>query len=72
MAPSPSPKVAAARARLANASRYGDTLRADAARLDLKAERLAEFITRTVESSPTLTSAQRDRLTLLLRGGDAA
>lgn len=42
------------------------------ARRDLAAERLAEHIRRTVEAAPRLTDAQRDRLALLLRGGDAA
>jgi type II secretory pathway predicted ATPase ExeA len=42
-------------------------------RRQLKAERLAEYITRTVDAMPPLTNEQRDRLALLLRpGGDAA
>lgn len=42
-------------------------------RRQLKAERLEEYITRTVDASPPLTPDQRDRLALLLRsGGDAA
>lgn len=39
---------------------------------DLKAERLAEHIRRTVDAAPTLDEAQRNRLALLLRGGGAA
>ncbi len=38
------------------------------ARRDLKAERLADYITRTVDAAPPLTPAQRDRLALQLRG----
>jgi hypothetical protein len=40
------------------------------ARRNLKAERLAEYIKRTVDAAPELTDEQRDRLALLLRGGD--
>ena len=43
------------------------------ARRNLKAERLADYITRVVDTMPPLTPAQRDRLALLLRpGGEAA
>lgn len=42
------------------------------ARRNLKAERLADYITRVVDAAPPLTPAQRDRLALLLRGGVAA
>lgn len=41
-------------------------------RRELKAARLAEYITRTVDAAPELTPEQRDRLAVLLRGGDAA
>jgi len=40
------------------------------ARRNLRAERLALYITKTVDLAPALTTAQRDRLALLLRGGD--
>jgi len=39
---------------------------------DFKAERLAEYIERVVDMAPPLTPAQRDKLALLLRGGDAS
>ncbi len=39
---------------------------------ELKAERLAEHIRRTVDAAPALDEAQLNRLALLLRGGDAA
>lgn len=39
------------------------------ARRDLHEARLAAYITATVDAAPPLTSDQRDRLALLLRGG---
>jgi len=39
---------------------------------DFKAERLAEYVQRVVDSAPPLTQTQRDKLALLLRGGDAS
>ena len=42
------------------------------ARRDLRAERLADHIRRVVDEAPPLTTEQRDRLALLLRGSDAA
>ena len=42
------------------------------ARRNLRAARLADYIQRTVDAAPPLTPAQRDRLALLLQGGDAA
>jgi hypothetical protein len=38
----------------------------------MRAERLADYIKRTVDAAPPLTNAQRDRLALLLKGGGAA
>lgn len=35
------------------------------------AERLADYIRKTVDAAPELTTEQRDRLALLLRGGDS-
>ena len=35
-----------------------------------RAERLAEYIRKTGGAAPELTTTQRDRLALLLRGGD--
>lgn len=37
----------------------------------LKAERLEDYIARTVDEAPPLTAEQRDRLALLLRGSAA-
>lgn len=41
------------------------------ARRDLRAQRLADYIKRVVDTAPPLTPAQRDRLALLLRGAAA-
>ncbi len=40
-----------------------------AARLNLRAERLAAHVEKIVAEAPPLTSAQRDRIAALLRGG---
>jgi hypothetical protein len=39
------------------------------ARLNLKAERLADHVARVVAQAPPLSPAQRDRIAALLRGG---
>lgn len=41
------------------------------ARRNLKAELLADYIRKTVESAPPLTDEQRDRLALMLTPGGA-
>ena len=59
-----------ARSRLANTVK-ADPTNVDAiadARRELKAARLADYITRVVDESPPLTGEQRNRLALLLRG----
>lgn len=65
----------AERARVASLSRSRTPDDPDliAARGALAAERLAAYIEKTVAEAPPLTSAQRDRLALLLRPatGDA-
>jgi hypothetical protein len=55
------------RARVAALTRHhpNDKTTVDLAR-DFKAERLAEYIERVVDSAPPLTQAQRDRLAALL------
>ncbi len=60
------------RARVASLtrSRKPDDPELVTARRNLKTERLADYITRTVDAAPPLSAAQRDRLALLLRGGD--
>lgn len=64
----------AERARVASLtrSRNPDDPELVDARRNLRAERLAEHIRRTVEVAPPLTPEQRDRLALLLRGGAVA
>lgn len=62
------------RARVAalSRSRTADDPEFTDARRDLAAENLAAYIARIVADAPPLTPAQRDRLALLLGGGDAA
>jgi len=59
----------AERARVASLSRSRTPDDPDliAARRNLRTERLAEYIKRTVDAAPPLTAEQRDRLALLLR-----
>ena len=60
------------RSQIANAVKVG---RPAAELRELRAEfaalKLAEYIARVVAEAPPLTNEQRDRLALLLRGGDA-
>jgi len=49
----------------------GSTVLAEARR-DLAASKLAGYIEKIVGEAPDLLPAQRDRLALLLQGGDAA
>jgi hypothetical protein len=62
------------RARVASLTARGASANEiDKARRDLRAERLADYIKRTVDVSPPLTPEQRQRLAGLLRGpGEAA
>jgi len=62
------------RARVASLSRSRtpDDPELIAARQALRVERAADYIRKTVDAAPALSAAQRDRLALLLRGGDAA
>ncbi len=59
------------RARVASLtrSRKPDDAELVDARRNMRTERLAEYIKRTVDAAPPLTEDQRDRLALLLRGG---
>ncbi len=41
------------------------------ARRNLRAERAADYIRKTLDAAPALSAEQCDRLALLLRGGDA-
>lgn len=62
------------RARIAalSRSRASDDPELLEARRDLRAERLAAYITRTVDEAPPLTAEQRARLTALLGGASSA
>ena len=61
------------RARVAalSRSRTDDDPELIDARRTLAADRLAAYIQQTVDAAPPLSSDQRDRLALLLRGGAA-
>lgn len=62
------------RARVASLSRSrtADDPELVEARRNLRTERLADYIKRTVDAAPPLTADQRDRLAVLLRGGPDA
>ena len=60
------------RAKIAHAKRANPDADVTDLRQQLKAERLELYIKNTVDAAPPLTSEQRDRLALLLRGGDHA
>lgn len=64
----------AERARVASLtrSRTADDPDLITARRNLKAERLADYIRKTVDAAPELSPEQRDRLALLLSGGNCA
>lgn len=64
----------AERARVASLSRSRTPDDPDliAARNRLKAERLELYIEKIVSEAPPLSNEQRDRLALLLRGGEAS
>ncbi len=55
--------------RLAAATRYHPDDNHDGLRRDLRAERLADYIRKTVDAAPPLTDDQRSRLTVLLNAG---
>ncbi|HET8536116.1 MAG TPA: hypothetical protein VFL73_02950 [Solirubrobacteraceae bacterium] len=59
-------------ARYALAHRYRPNEDHTALKRELKAAQLAEHIERVVNEAPPLTPEQRDRLAVLLRGGEAA
>lgn len=66
-----------ARNRLASVTRHhpDDTEKITAARRDLAATKIAEYVRKTVDAAPPLTDEQRERIAALLRpstGGDAA
>jgi hypothetical protein len=58
------------RSKIAHAIKADPNADVSDLRAQLKAERLEEYIERVVSEAPPLTAEQRDRLALLLRGGD--
>lgn len=63
------PTIAKTRSRVGVAHRKGDPKAIAEATRDHAAAKLEDYIRRTVDAAPPLTSEQRDRLTLLLAGG---
>lgn len=57
------------RSQIAHTKRRDPNADVTELRRQLKAERLADYIKRTVDTAPPLTPEQRDRLALLLTGG---
>ena len=57
------------RSQIAAASRHHPDTDLRPLRRDLAAERLADYIAKTVAEAPPLTDEQRDRLAGILRGG---
>lgn len=60
------------RSRIATEKRRDPQADTVSLKRQMKAEYLADYIRRTVDAAPELTPEQRDRLALLLKGGDAA
>jgi hypothetical protein len=60
------------RSQIAHAKRANPDADTTELRRQLKAERLEEYIARTLQEAPPLTPDQRQRLSVLLSGGDAA
>lgn len=56
------------RSQIALKKRYHPDADVSDLRQQLKAERLAEYVKRTVDSAPPLTEEQRDKIAALLRG----
>ena len=71
--PKQSPELASAHGTYAALKRHHpNSPDVEHAARDLAAAKLAAYIKRVVDAAPPLTPAMRDRLALLLRGGDAA
>jgi hypothetical protein len=68
------PEARKVQGRIAAASRHhpGDTATIANDKRQYRYLVLEDYIKRVVDAAPPLTPAQRDRLALLLRGGDAA
>ncbi|MFL1999500.1 hypothetical protein [Microbacterium sp. A1-JK] len=59
------------RSRIAHAKRADPNADVTDLKLQLKEERLAEYIQRIVDSAPPLAQEQRDRLAAIMRAGGA-
>lgn len=70
--PSPDPEQRRLIGVRAIATRWGDTETAGNAGRDLRALQLADHIRTVVAAAPPLTTEQRDRLAVLLRGAPSA
>ena len=57
------------RSEIANIKKQDPSADVTELRQRLKAERLEDYIKRTVDAAPVLSAEQRDKLALLLRGG---
>jgi hypothetical protein len=66
-----SPERRTLRSKKGVAVRLGRVDEADRLDTEIRTERLAEYIRRTVDVAPPLTAEQRDQLALLLRGAAA-
>jgi hypothetical protein len=60
------------RSEIAHAKRHDPHADVTELQRRLKAERLEDYLRRTVDAAPPLSAEQRDRLALLLRGGSDA
>lgn len=60
------------RSKIAHAKKQDPSADVTDLRRQLRAERLEDYIIRTVDAAPPLTVEQRDRLALLLRPSSAA
>lgn len=65
------PNVARARSLKAVAHRKGDPKAITEAGRNLAAAKLEDYVEKVVAEAPPLTPEQRDRITAILRGGEA-
>lgn len=68
----PGSDVLRTRSRLGVAARRRDPAEIAEAQRDHAAAKLAAYISRVVDEAPPLTDEQRDKLAVLLRGGQVA
>ncbi len=68
LATAPDHQIRQAKSALGVATRRGDSAAAEAARRDLAAAKLEQYVARIVSEAPPLTSSQRDRIAALIGG----